>query len=408
MGFLIKIAWRNIFRNMRRTVLASLAIGIGLGALIFTDGLMIGMVESMIRTATDTFMGQGQIHAEGFRRTREVERVVRDLPRVLERLEAEPYVERFSVRVQAFGMVASPANSGAILLYGIDPLLERDMSRIDEAMVAGSYLGAEDVRKILIGETLAETLEVTVGDRLVVTAAEAGTGDLAQEMFRVGGIFRFDIREMDGNMGFVHLKTAQRLLGLGGGVHEIALHFGDLHAAEEQAADFRARYSDAGNEALGWKELIPQLDAVVEMARFSSLIMGVILFAVVALGIVNTLFMSLYERMFEFGVLRAVGTRPVRMALMILCEAGALSVLSILIGSAMGFGVNYWLSITGVDYVGIEFAGVTLRELIYPVLRMEQFVLFPVGVFLFTLVAGIYPAVFAARLAPARAMQAYE
>ena len=178
MFLLIKIAWRNIFRNARRTVLASLAIGIGLAALIFTDALMIGMVESMVRTATDTFLGQGQIHSDGFRSTLEVERTVRDLPRVLARLKADPRVRGFSPRTQAFGMLSSPANAGAILLYGIDPQLEKDISKIDEAVVEGAFLGLEDQRKILIGSKLAETLEVAPGDRVVVTVAEAETGEL--------------------------------------------------------------------------------------------------------------------------------------------------------------------------------------------------------------------------------------
>ena len=137
MLFLFKIAWRNIFRNIRRTVLASLAIGIGLAALIFTDAMMIGMIESMIRTATDTFLGQGQIHSEGFRSTLEVEKTVNNLSRLLERLRGEQAVKRFSPRTQAFGMLASPANASSVLLYGIDPQLEKEISKLDEALVKG-------------------------------------------------------------------------------------------------------------------------------------------------------------------------------------------------------------------------------------------------------------------------------
>ncbi len=408
MLFLMKIAWRNTFRNTRRTILASLAIGIGLAALIFTDGLMIGMSDSIIRTATDTFMGHGQIHADGFRSTHEVERVVRGLPQIVERLTADPDVKRISLRVQTHGILASPANSGTVLLYGIDPRLERAFSKVDKAIVEGSFLGRNDRRKILVGSKLAESLEVGVGDRVVITAAEAETGDLAQEMFRVGGIFHFGIGEMDVGVGFAHIETIQRMLGLPGKVHEIAVKFRSFSRNHDVDADFRTKYSQEGNEVRNWKALMPQLGVVVEMAEFSSLIMGFILFAVVSLGIVNTLFMSLHERMFEFGVLRAVGTRPGRMAMLILWEAGVLSMLSILIGSGIGFVVIFLFSIYGIDYVGIELAGVTLRELIYPALRLEQFVIFPVCVFLFTLVAGVYPAIYAARLNPAQAMKTYE
>ena len=408
MLFLFNIAWRNIFRNIRRTVLASLAIGIGLAALIFTDAMMVGMIESMTRTATDTFLGQGQIHAEGFRSTREVEKTVNNLSRLLERLRGEQAVKRFSLRTQTFGMIASPANAGSVLLYGIDPRLEKEVSKLDEALVKGAYLSAGGLRKMLIGEKLAETLEVAPGDRVVVTVAEAETGELVQEMFRIGGVFRFNVREMDSGMGFMHLKTSQALLGLADGVHEVVLQFDDLRLSGDTESGFWLRYSQDGNQALGWKALMPQLDKVVQMSQYSSSIMAVILFSVVSLGIMNTLFMSLYERMFEFGVLRAVGTRPFRMALMVLFEAGALSILSILVGSAIGFGVTYAVSLSGIDYVGIEFAEMTIRELIYPVLQAEQFVVFPLVVFLFTLIAGIYPAVFAARLTPAEAMKAHD
>ena len=191
-------------------------------------------------------------------------------------------------------------------------------------------------------------------------------------------------------------------------MHEIALHFDDLQFAGEAAAGFWSRYSTHGNEALGWRALMPQLDAAVEMAAYASGIVGFILFAVVSLGIMNTLFMSLYERMFEFGVLRAIGTRPFRMALMVLCEAGALSVISILIGTAVGFAVTSYFAAQGIDYVGIEFAGVTFSELIHPVLRPGQFVVLPGWVFVFTLIAGIYPAIFAARLTPAKAMREHK
>ena len=401
MGFLLHIAWRNIFRNVRRTALASLAIGIGLAALIFTDALIIGMTESMIRTATDTLLGHAQIHALGFRSTQEVERTINDLPAVISRLKADPDIQSFTQRIQAFTMLSSASNTGSVVLYGIAPEDERAISRIDDALVQGTFL-AED-RHILIGEKLAHTLEAQLGDRVVVTAAQAETGELAQDMFRVGGIFRLNSRELDGAMAFVPLKRAQTLLGLGNRVHEIAVQFRNIRLAEHPA--FQARYSQHNNEALGWKALMPQLDAAVQMSSFSSFVVGFILFAVVSLGIMNTLFMSLYERMFEFGVLRAIGTRPIRIGLMILFEAGSLSIISIALGVCIGTLITWYYSVQGIDYVGIEFAGVTFRDLIYPVLNVRQFTLFPICVFLFTFVAGLYPAIYAARLTPARAMQ---
>ena len=141
------------------------------------------------------------------------------------------------------------------------------------------------------------------------------------------------------------------------------------------------------------------------MTKYSKYIIGVILFFVVIFGIINTLFMSLYERMFEFGVLRAVGTRPFGMARVILFEAGALAIVSIGLGMVLGFLVTAVLNRTGIDYTGIEMVGVTMQEFIYPTLTVEQFIIYPVWLFVFTIIAGLYPARYAAKMSPAAAMR---
>ena len=405
MLMLIRLAWRNIFRCGRRTVLSALAIAIGLAALIFTDAFTIGMKESVVRTATDTFLGQGQIHAEGFRSTYAAEKTIHQGERTLAALEREGQVASFAPRTLTIGMLNSAANVSAVTLYGIDPKREREVSKIDEAIVRGAYLEGGDGGRILVGSKLAETLEVGLEDRVVVTVAQAESGALAQEMFRVGGIFRFNVREMDAGVVFIDLGAGQKLSGLGAEVHEIALHFDDIAVAGDPGSELWRRYGQGGNEILGWKELLPTLDAVLETSHFSMLILGVILFAVVALTIVNTLLMSLYERMFEFGMLRALGTRPRRLASLILMETASLALVSSVMGSALGLAVVCFFAGYGIDYVGIEFSGVTLRELIYPVVEVRQFVVFPLMVFAFALVAGIYPALLAARVEPVEAMR---
>ena len=124
MLLLIKLAWRNSFRNRRRTFLAGLAIGIGLAALIFSDAIIIGMGRSMVRTATDTFLGQGQIHLKGFRETIEVEKVIEDGHSLLEKLKQESQIKNLAPRTITRGMLTSPVNVSTIMIVGIDPVLE--------------------------------------------------------------------------------------------------------------------------------------------------------------------------------------------------------------------------------------------------------------------------------------------
>jgi ABC-type lipoprotein release transport system permease subunit len=405
MGFTLKLAWRNIFRNKRRTFIAGTAIGVGLATLIFTDALMLGMKANMIHSATAAYSGEGQIHRQGFRLTQDVEKTINGLDDVIAGLREEEEVEAFTRRAMSFGMITSPSNVSSILFVGLDPETEKPLSHIDDNIQKGSFFSGEEARDIVIGSGLADLLEVSLGDRVVVTVSQAGSGSLAQEMFRVSGIYHFNIKDMDRGFAFVRLEKAQEMLGVGKGVHEIAIKFRSLEFAAENNTSFWQKYSVNGNEAVSWMVLLPQLKAVLNMLWISLLFMAVLLFGIVAFGIINTLFMSLYERMFEFGVIRAVGTRPGGVRRLVVYEAGALAVLSIVMGALLGLIITLVVMKTGIDYRGIEFAGTTFYELLYPELHPQQFLIYPAAVFLFTLLVGLYPAGVAARMSISDALR---
>ncbi len=405
---LVKLSWRNIFRNKRRTVLSGLAVGIGLASLIFINGLLVGMLNSMVSAATDSFMGQAQVHAEGFRDTFEVELAISDAGRIIKALEGEEGIRSVTPRTIAQGMLTSTADVISVAAYGIDPEREKEVSLLSHVVVEGKYLESGDkgsTKKVLIGTRAAELLDAGIGDRLVLTLAQAASGELSQEMFRVGGIFHYGIREIDTYLVFIHIDKARQMLALPGGAHEIAVRFDDLSIAGDMGLSIWERYSVGGNEFLGWPDLLPQLKAAHELSDFSTFLTSILVFGIVALTIMNTLFMSLYERMYEFGVMRAVGTRPMQMALVIVLEAVSLALISIVIGMVMGWFVNSLFGTVGIDYSGIEFAGVTLTEPIYTVLNLKQFTLYPAMIMVFSIVASLYPAIYAAKLTPSKAMR---
>jgi ABC-type lipoprotein release transport system permease subunit len=405
MSLYSKLAWRNIFRNKRRTYITGTAIAIGLAALIFLDALYIGLANNMIASATASFTGEGQIHHQDFLATQDADKTVADLDRVQAELKEDPLVKKFTVRTLSQGMVTSTANVNPVLLVGIRPETEKDLSQVDEAIVQGSYFAGDDPQNIVIGSKLAELLEVGLGDRLVVTVPQAGTGELSQDLFRVSGIYHFNIQDLDSGLAFVRIGKAQTMLGLGTRANEIALSFKDPRVSQDESNPFWSHFSTGGNEALGWTKLFPALKSIYDLTQLATFILGAILFAVVALGIINTLFMSIYERMFEFGVMRAVGTRPWGIRKLVVLEAASLALLSIVLGVTLGFIITALVSKTGVNYKGVEFAGVTIKELIYPVLKVKQFILYPACVFLFTLLVGLYPAGYAARMSMTGAMK---
>jgi ABC-type lipoprotein release transport system permease subunit len=405
MGFTLKLAWRNIFRNKRRTFIAGTAIGVGLATLMFTDALILGMKANMIHSATAAYSGEGQIHRQGFRTTQDVEKTINGPEDVIARLEKEDEVEAFARRALSFGMITSPANVSSVMFVGVDPESEKPLSHIDDNIQQGSFFAGEEARDIVIGSELADLLEISLGDRVVVTVSQAGSGSLAQDMFRISGIYHFNIKEMDGGFAFVRIGKAQEMLGIGAGVHEIALKFRSLDFAAEDNTAFWEKYSVNGNEAVSWMVLLPQLKTVLDMVWISLIFMAVLLFGIVAFGIINTLFMSLYERMFEFGVIRAVGTRPGGVRKLVVFEAGALAVLSIAMGTLLGLVITLIVMKTGIDYRGIELAGTTFYEMLYPEFHFQQFLIYPAAVFFFTLLVGLYPAGVAARMSISEALR---
>lgn len=404
MGRLLKMGWRNILRNKRRTLLTASVIALGLASLILIDAVIQGMVRNMVATATDTFLGQAQVHAEGFRAQLKVEQTLHDLPGVEAALRADPTVGAFTERIEVMGMVSSATDAESVGVFGVDPTGEAKLSRIAQAVTKGENLKDPAGNGILLGEKLAKTLGVGVGDKVVVTCARAHSGELEQEMFRVTGIFSFNSAGMDRDLAFIGLAKAQILAGLPGEVHEIAFRFEKGDGSEGSHKALYQSLSQGGNEALDWSRLMPDMKSAMDLSGFSSAILAVLLAGLAGLAILNTLFMGIYERLFEFGVLRALGTRPAQLALLILCESAAMGLVSVLLGTGLGLAVTAILNGTGINYSGIEFAGVTFQKAIHPEVRSLQYTLFPLGVWVFTVLIALYPAVHAARIVPAKAL----
>ena len=302
-------------------------------------------------------------------------------------------------------MINSPINVRSIILYGVKPELEKNISVLDESIVEGSYLAENKTGGLLIGKELAENLEINLNERVILTLSEVNSGELSQEMLKVKGIFSLAEKEIEKSMVFIHYQKAQNMLGLDNQFHEIAVTFREKGLANTEKNYFTEKYTQYGNEAVNWPTILPSMQMVFNMKNLSLSISGIIIFGVVIFGIFNTLFMSIYERFFEFGVVRAVGTRSSGVMKLIILEAFCLGIVSCLMGIILGFGVTYWVSIIGIDYTGIEFAGATFSNIIYPEMTATQFILYPVLILIFVVIVSIYPALYAGKMKIAEAMR---
>lgn len=405
MGLTWRLALRNLLRNRRRTFLTAMIISMSLTALILTDALIIGMNDTMVRSATRLYSGDAQIHHRGFLDQREESLTIESPGQWLEQLASEPQVDGYAPRALAFGMISSSANNRAVQVIGVDPERETSVSKLESVIIEGSYLqpgGAQS--QLLIGERLAELLEAELGDRIVLSVNNQDTQGAEQQLFRVSGIYSFNARAMDENMAFILLPRAQEMMGIGDQVHEIAFNLQSASLATQSDLPLWSRLSDDQVVAQGWTELMPQLASMLELSSQSTVIAGIVLFILAALGVINGMFMSIYERTYEFGVLLAIGTRRASIFRLILAEGLVLAVGAIAVGMALGWGATAWLHNVGIDYGNMEIAGVSVAEVIRPEVAASQYSVLPVWVLILTLVACLYPAFHAARIVPAKAL----
>ena len=400
----LRLAWRNIWRNKRRTLLTAAAIALGVMALVVSLGLVDGMFDRIVLVATRGMVGHAQIHAVGYRKTQDVETVIPDVERVLADARATPGVRAATPRLFASGLIQVGDRSQGVRVIGADLQAERAVTNWSERLVSGAY--PTEPRHVLIGRDLAKKLEAEVGTKLVVTLADLRTGEGNPELVRVSGILLTGDPGLDRQSAVLDIGLVRRLSGMPGAAHEIVLTVDapvlDKAAVERVIAPLQRK----GLDVAPWQDIARMITAALEMQDWFMGIFLLCVFGIMAFGIANTVGMSLVERMHEFGVLKAIGTTPLRLAALILTEAACLGAVGSAVGVALGLGFGHWLGRVGIDLGGTSSYGVTFTEPLYP--RVEVLPALEVGVLFAALTAlvALMSAIRAARIQPVEAMRA--
>lgn len=398
-----KIAWRNLWRNKRRTLVTSSAIALGLAAMVFVTGWAKGVNRHIVNSATLSGLGIAQIHADGYRQTGDVERYMPDYAKVVARAEAASGVTGVSPRVVGEGLLAVGGRSSYLRLTGIIPERERKVTDWADKIVRGQFLGGPGTA--VIGEGLAKNLEVDVGSKLVLTVADIKTGELKYRLVRVAGIISSENTAMDKRSAVVNLNELAQDMGIPGGAHEIALSLvgdpRDRSALVKMLAPIKA----PGIEVSEWQVLVPVLVRMGEIQNFfMSVALGVIFF-LISFGIVNTMSMSLLERLREFGIMRALGTSPMRLSSLILAEAAWLGSVGVGFGLVIGLSVLFYFSRHGILLAGMEAMDVSLKNPIYPIFNWIYISLVTTAFLVLTPCAALLVAYRASRIKPSEALR---
>ena len=399
-----KLAIRNLFRNTRRTILTAILISFSLMALIMADGLILGMKDLLVSSLTKNLVGEAQLHRMGFRDNFDVDLYFTGTDDLVADLRGRPEVTEVASRVLSGGMVSSSYNVATGMVFGIDAEAEARIGNIKKAIIEGQYLTGER-GEIMLGRPMAELLEVSLGDRIVITLSEADGGDLSQALFRVSGIYYFGLREIDHNTVFINADQARQAVGISADAsHELVMVFEDSSVSREKTSTVFDDFNNEQLELKSWMELNEDIATMLELSGLSTLIIGSILFLLASLGVINSMFMSIYERLYEFGVARAIGTTPWQLAQLILCEALLLGIGSCLFGGVIGYGLISYTTLHGLPLGEFEMSGIALSGNIATQMQLSQFTELPFYIILLTLVSALYPARFASKIVPTEAL----
>lgn len=397
-----KLAWRNLWRNYRRTLIMLLAIALGVWAMIFMTALMRGMVDDMVRQGVSSLPGHVQVHAVAYRDDPSIGHSLpapdKDLLKVLNSSQVVAWTSRIKVPA----MISSEYENRGITLLGVDPQGEMALGFDPAGLVEGRFLSDSNDGGIVIGRKLLERLETRLGKRIVVMSQDP-ENNIADRGFRIVGVFRAELESQEESIVYAGRDVVQNMLGVGSDISEIAVLGHQYRSPEALTAGIRE--AAAGFEVLSWLELDPYLATMMEVMDGFVLVWMVVIFLALSFGLVNTLMMAIFERVREIGLMRALGMRPSAIVYQVLMESLMLLVLGLLLGNSLAIGTIIPLK-DGIDVSmvseGMEMMGAS--SMLFPVLQTPDLVLANVVVIVLGIITSLLPAWRAAQYQPVEAL----
>ncbi|MBS4035120.1 MAG: ABC transporter permease [Ignavibacterium sp.] len=403
---ILSLAWRNIWRNKRRSLIIIAAIAVGLLCGLFASAVMFGMGDSLINTTIDRDLGHIQIHTKSFEDDKMLTDTIPAAQKILSEIKTQPNVTGASARLIIEGMISSATSSGGVRITGIVPHDEMNVTTIHNKVITGSYFESEETNQIVLGYKLAENLGIRERSR-VVLSFQGLDGSIIYGAFRVTGIFRTESTMFDRSTVFIREDNLLTLLDSGPIYHELAVRVNSVQNVDSIYTGLQSSYGYLSVK--NWKELAPELKLMDEMmGMMMNIFLGVILFALL-FGITNTMLMSVMERVREFGVLMAVGMKRRKVFLMIILETIVLSFFGGVVGIILASITVAYFGIAGIDLSAFA-AGLSefgMDAILYPILPLYFYMSITVMILFTAIFSAVYPAIKAIRLKPATAIRTF-
>ena len=400
------VAWRNVWRNKLRSMVVILATAIGLYGSLFMIALMNGMTQQKVDATIENEISDMQLHNPKFLEDESIEYAIPDPGKVVNALNSNPEVEDFCLRTKATGMASTAHSGNGVMINGIHPLQEQQVTAIHNRIIAGSYFEKKSrIPSIVISQKLAKHLKTGVGKKVVLTTA-ALNGETAQGLFRVEGIFRTSNSMFDEMNVFILTEQLQGMVDPGGDiVSEIAICFNDDIDINVAKTTIKKKFPKLS--VLTWKELAPTILAIVGMMDQFSYILVMIILLALTFGIINVMLMVIIERTRELGMLMAIGMNRGRVFSMIMLETIFMSITGAIIGVILTMLTLALTNKNGINFAGWAegFEAFGYSAHVFPVIETAFYFFLGIMVILAAMLASIWPARKALKLQPAEAVR---
>ena len=406
MKTLLKIAWRNVWRQRRRTFLIAAAMGVIMSMLVLFDGVIVGFEQSIYGNAIQLLGGNIQVHAPGYNEATGDNPLLplADPDGIVRAAESHPNTVAAAKRIITGGLVTNREGAFSVSIVGVETDKESRISPVAENISVGRYLNPDDGDMIVIGQGLATAMDITVGDRIIM-AGGALHDQTRQRTMTIVGIYDVGVPSVEKNTIYMSLAEAQTLFGLDGQVTEVVVSLEQI--GQEPPVVDQINGQIPGYEVDTWVNSMPELKQTMDMKTSVMDIFGVIMLAVAAIGILNLLMMAVFERTREIGIVGALGLKPREITIMFLMEGILIGVMGAVLGTILGLAFTALLGTVGIDYT--QFADLTeytalITGKIYPELVPLKVLNHAITLAVIAALAALYPAREAARREPAEAL----
>ena len=403
---ILKIAFRNTFRQKRRTILTALAMVVGFTLLSVTIGLSDGVYGNIISIFTRNRIGHIQVHRNGYLDKPSLYETIDSYTAVGEAIQDVAGVEAWTPRTYAAGLGSVGEKSTAVQIIGVDVARETRATRFDQKIVEGNVLPETASHEAVIGKGLAKILSAKIDSEIVIFSQSAD-GSLANDVYKIVGIAESGDDATDRTACYLHIENAQELFVLEGRAHEIVVIVSNINHVGKVTSAIEASLNDPTLEVAPWQVVAKSFYRAMKTDQQGDAISRWVIMFIVAIGVLNTVLMSVLERTREYGVLKAVGTKPRQIFWLVICEVVIITIGSICVGALLGVLANYLLSIYGITYPEeITFGGMKLKTL-YAEVNVRCLIVPAITVMLSAAVVSLFPAIKAARIMPATAMRTH-